>query len=214
MFPIQKKPKKPETALIPNNSESPSVFPFISNSDSRNGTVARHSTHSNEFFHSTQSPQLDAHKPSPLTPLLPPDECPPDTGRQHLPDNPTTRVEGVSNILSSSIEILDAGEAEDQRNGTFHNQGAFSPVFSFNLDSDSTNGSLGCHSSSTSKDFHSSPPPQRHAPELNTAMSHTAHDEHPPNVHLGTLQNGPVKGVSNVRLSNVAVSNAGEAKNG
>ena len=130
---------------------------------------------------------------------------------------PYTRVEGVSNIRLSTIEILDAGEAKNRRNGTFHNQGAFSPEFSFNLDSDSTNGSLRCHYSSTSKDFHLSPPPQRHAREPNTAMSHTAHDERPPNVGLWTLQSGPVthmEGVSNVRLSNVAVSNAGEAKNG
>lgn len=78
------------------------------------------------------------------------------------------------------------------------------------------NGSLGCHYSSTSKDFHSSPAPQRHAREPNTATSHTAHDERPPNVRLGSLQNAPVtrvEGVSDVRPSNVAVSNAGGAKN-
>lgn len=82
--------------------------------DARDGTLpnnACHSTHSNELFHSTESPQLDAHKPSPLTPLLPPDECPPDTDQEHLPDNPTTRAECVSNIRSSNIDIPDAGEA-------------------------------------------------------------------------------------------------------
>lgn len=68
--------------------------------DARDGTLPNN-----------ESPQLDAHKPSPLTPLLPPDECPPDTDQEHLPDNPTTRAECVSNIRSSNIDIPDAGEA-------------------------------------------------------------------------------------------------------
>ena len=197
---------------LPNNGESPSIFPFIPSSYSRNGTLACRSTHCNELFHSTESPQLDAHKPSPLTPLLPPDRFSLETGQEQLPDNPTTRAESVSNIRSSDIDIPDAGEARNPRNGTFLDQGVVFPVFSFNFDSDWTSGSLGYHYSSPSKDFHSSPPPQRDARSPNAAASHTAHDERPPNIRSGSLQNAPVtrvEGVSDVRPSNVAVSNAG-----
>lgn len=77
--------------------------------------------------------------------------------------------------------------------------------------------SLDCYYTSSNEDFHSPYPPQLRIHEPIAATSHAADDEPPPNVRLGTLRNGPmtcVEGVSNGHSSNVAVSNAGEAKNG